>query len=250
MTSECLPRRALGLALFLAALSPALVARAQDPSTEPGDSVPSVRFQPRFIDAAEYRDGQVLLYDWPRLTRLVRWAAPVAQAVAEPDSTLSAELLGEFRARVTGLADEGPPAFMAGNADSIRAVLEGIAADLDRAESMLAETLPGEIAVPTGGERANVSDRDRTYATGPTAVRVPAGVGVGESDSLPAARLAGTTGEANYVDLIASALDRLDALVHLVRKLGESTPETPPTGDPGRAAPTPSPDRAPPRPGP
>lgn len=238
MRRECFPPGGLVLALLMAALAPA-PARAQEAAPDP-----PVRFEPRFIDAGEYREPEVLLYDWPALTRLIRWTAPVAQSVAEPDSTLSADLVGEFRSRVIELAAAELPAFMSTRADSVRAVLRAVEADLDRAEAMLAESLPGEIATPTGEERANVADRDRTYATGPTAVRVPAGVNVGEADSLPGARLA-TTGEPNYLDLIAEALDRLDALVHMVRKLGES-----PTAVPARGAPRPQPDTGPPRPGP
>ena len=103
-------------------------------------------------------------------------------------------------------------------------------ARLDQAEALLADTVPGEIGVPTGEERPNVSDRDRTYTTGPTAVTVPAGVDVGEADSLPGAELEGGT-PVTYVDLVADALDELDRLVHLVRKVG-ATPSPGGAGDP------------------
>jgi len=245
MFTEGFPSRRLILAVLLAGLAWAGPAGAQDPATEPVAPPPPVEFEPRFIDAEGYRGDQVLLYDWPALTQLVRWTAPVAQAVAEPDSTLSAELLQEFRERVGRLAEAEPPAFMAARRDSVRAVLIAVEERLDRAEAMLSESQPAEIAQPTGEERANVADRDRTYATGPTAVRVPAGIDVGDADSLPGAELTGSAEGTNYVDLVAQALDALDALVHMVRKLGESASE-----GRGAGAPTPPPDRAPPRPGP
>lgn len=225
------------LALLVPGLTVAGLARAQ----EPGSEASPAAFEPRFIDAGAYRDGQVLLYDWPALTGLVRWTAPVAEAVARSDGTLPAELLQEFRERVALLAASEPPGFMTARRDSVGVILRAVEARLDRAESMLAEALTAEIAAPTGGDRPNVSNRDRTYATGPTAVRVPAGVDVGDADSLPGAEL-GESGGENYVDLVSAALDELDALVHLVRKVGESA-----SGDPGRAAPRPSPDTAPPR---
>jgi hypothetical protein len=58
-------------------------------------------------------------------------------------------------------------------------------------------------------------------------VRVPAGVDVGDSDSLPGARIDGSAGSPTYIDLVADSLTELDALVHLVRKIG-----TPATRDP------------------
>ncbi len=169
-------------------------------------------FERRFIDAASYRDGQVLLYDWPALTALIRWSAPVAEAAGRDDGTLSAELIQEFRARVEALAASDPPAFLAAESDSVAATLSRIGARLDSADSMAAAALPGSIAEPTGEERANVSDRERTYATGPTAVRVPAGIDVGVADSLPGASIEGLSGEPTYVDLVAESLAELDAL--------------------------------------
>lgn len=243
MPLECFPLRELTLALVLSGFVAAGSARAQDPAGEPA-APPPAGFEPRFIDADTYRDEQVLLYAWPSLTRLVRWSAPVAQAVAEPDSTLSPELIQEFRQRVAALAEEDPPPFLAARRDSVRMVLRAVEARLERAEAMLAESLPARIARPTGQDRPNLPDRDRTYATGPTAVRVPAGVGVGEADSLPGAEL-GSTGGENYVDMVAAALDELDTLVHLIRKVGVTTSE-----GPERRAPTPTADRAPPPPGP
>ena len=245
MRLECFPLRELTLALVLSGFVAAGPARAQDPTGEPAVTPPPAGFEPRFIDADTYRDDQVLLYAWPALTRLVRWSAPVAQAVAEPDSTLSPELIQDFRQRVIALAEEEPPTFLAAQRDSVRTVLRAVEARLDQAEAMLTESLPARIAQPTGQDRPNVPDRDRTYATGPTAVRVPAGVGVGEADSLPGAELEGSNGGENYVDMVAAALDEMDTLVHLVRKVGATTSEAP-----AREAPTPTTDRAPPRPGP
>lgn len=199
--------------------------RGQEP-VAPADSPPAGEFEPEFIDTAEYRGNQVLLYDWPDLTRLVRWSAPVAEAIAREDGTLSSDLVEEFRDRVESLAASDPPTFLAARRDSVRSILDGVQARLDAADSMLAESLPGDVADPTGEERPNVSDRDRTYATGPTAVRVPAGIDVGEADSLPGASIDGT-GAPTYVDLVSEALVELDGLVHLVRRLGESTSEDP-----------------------
>jgi hypothetical protein len=213
-------------------------AAAEPPSEQRG-------FEPRFIDTSSYRDEQVLLYDWPALTALVRWSAPVAEAVGRDDGTLSAELIQEFRERVRQLALSGQPAFLGTQSDSVGVVLGRIGTWLDSADSMVAGALPASIAEPTGEERPNVSDRDRTYATGPTAVRVPAGIDVGEADSLPGASIDGASGEPTYVDLVAASLAELDALVHMVRKLG-----APPTGDPGSAAPRPPPGTAPAPPGP
>jgi hypothetical protein len=206
----------------MAALTPAVVT-----GQEAGETPPERGFEPQFIDAGSYRHEEVLLYDWPALTDLVRWSAPVAEAVARDDGTLSVELLQEFRDRVGELSEAPGPAFLTARSDSVRAVLDRIEARLDSADSMLASALPAVVANPTGEERPNVSDRERTYATGPTAVRVPAGVGVGDSDSLPGARIDGFAGGPTYIDLVAESLSELDALVHLVRKIG-----TPATRDP------------------
>lgn len=218
-------------------------ARAQ---ADGGDRAPEERrFEPRFIDTSSYRGEQVLLYDWPALTDLVRWSAPVAEAVGRDDGTLSTELIQEFRERVAELAAAEPPVFLAAESDSVRAVLTRIGSWLESADSMVAGALPASIAEPTGEERPNVSDRERTYATGPTAVRVPAGIDVGDADSLPGASIDGRAGVPTYVDLVAESLAELDALVHMVRKLGEPASE-----DPAGAAPTPPPGTAPGRPGP
>ena len=219
-------------------------APAQEPAA--AEPAPDRRgFEPRFIDTSSYRDDQVLLYDWPALTALVRWSAPVAEAVGRDDGTLSAELIQEFRDRVRQLAASGSPPFLEAESDSVAVVLDRIGSWLDSADSMVAGALPSSIAEPTGEERPNVSDRERTYATGPTAVRVPAGIDVGEADSLPGASIDGSSGEPTYVDLVAESLAELDALVHMVRKLG-----APATGDPGSAAPRPPPGTAPALPGP
>lgn len=205
----------------------ALLALAPRTATgqEAGAGEPEPEFEPRFIDAGSYRNAEVLLYDWPALTDLVRWSAPVAEAVARDDGTVTAELLQEFRERVGELSAAETPAFLAARSDSVRAVLDRIEARLEGADSLLASALPAAVADPTGEERPNVSDRERTYATGPTAVRVPAGVDVGDADSLPGARIDASAGEPTYIDLVAASLTELDALVHLVRRIG--APATP-----------------------
>ena len=244
MQTECLrgsKPTLLAIAVLAVWTVPAL---AQEPvAPEPAPERPG--FEPRFIDTSSYRDDQVLLYDWPALTALVQWSAPVAEAVGRDDGTLSAELIQEFRGRVRQLAASGPPAFLGAESDSIGAVLGRIESWLDSADSMVVRALPSSIAEPTGEDRPNVTDRERTYATGPTAVRVPAGIDVGEADSLPGARIDGAFGEATYVDLVAESLAELDALVHMVRKLGAS-----PTGAPAGATPRPPPGTAPAPPGP
>ena len=193
----------------------------------PAEPSPAGGFEPEFIDTTEYRGEQILLYDWPDLTRLMRWSAPVAEAIAREDGTLSSDMLEQFRERVESLAVSDPPPFLAARRDSVRSILNGVQARLDAADSMLAESLPADVADPTGEERPNVSDRERTYATGPTAVRVPAGVDVGEADSLPGASIDDSAGALTYVDLVSEALAELDGLVHLVRKLGEPPSEDP-----------------------
>lgn len=233
----CGPARILGAAI-LAVLWGAGPLAGQEPAASPAEG-----FEPRFIDAESYRDSQVLLYDWPALTDLVRWSGPLAEAIAIDDATLPAELLVELRMRVAALSAVEPPSFLAARRDSVAGILAAVETRLDRAEAMLAESLPAEIADPTGEERPNVADRDRTYATGPTAVRVPAGIGVGEADSLPGAEIAGNVSP-TYVDLVAEALDELDVLVHLVRKSGEASPAPAGAGSsspPGTTPPRPAP---------
>jgi hypothetical protein len=224
----------------LAAVCLAGPASGQEPA---GTSEAPPGFEPRFIDAEAYRDSQVLLHDWPALTDLVRWSAPLAEAISLDDASLPAELLEELRMRVEDLAEAGPPAFLAAREDSVASILDAVEARLDEADAMLAESLPSDVAEPTGEERPNVADRNRTYATGPTAVTVPAGVDVGEADSLPGAEIAGGA-PVTYVDLVAAALEELDALVHLVRKSGPpspargaSAPSSPPGTEPRPPAP-------------
>jgi hypothetical protein len=218
MSRECFLPACVLLALLTLAPRVAVGQEAGAGEPEPG-------FEPRFIDAGSYRHAEVLLYDWPALTDLVRWSAPVAEAVARDDGTLTAELLQEFRDRVAKLSETEAPAFLDARSDSVRAVLDRIEARLDGADSLLASSLPAAVADPTGEERPNVSDRERTYATGPTAVRVPAGVDVGDADSLPGARIDGFAGDPTYIDLVADSLTELDALVHLVRRI--RAPATP-----------------------
>lgn len=245
MRSECFLRwnsawRVLGIGV-VAVVCLAGPSSAQEPAATAPDPAPG--FEPRFIEADSYRDSQVLLHDWPALTDLVRWSAPLAEAISLDDATLPAELLDELRMRVEQLAEAGPPASLAARRDSIASILDAVEARLDEADSMLAESLPSDIADPTGEERPNVADRDRTYATGPTAVTVPAGIDVGEADSLPGAEIA-DGGTITYVDLVTEALAELDGLVHLVRKSGGPSP--------ARGAPAPSSTQGtePPRPEP
>lgn len=243
MRMECFRGSAVTL-LAVGALAWSGSARAQEAATtEPASERRG--FEPRFIDTSSYRDEQVLLYDWPALTDLIRWSAPVAEAVGRDDGTLSVELIQEFRERVRRLAESDPPGFLAAESDSVGVVLGRIEGWLDSADSMVAGALPASIAEPTGEERPNVSDRERTYATGPTAVRVPAGIDVGDADSLPGASIDGASGAPTYVDLVAESLAELDALVHLVRRLGAA-----PSGDPAGAAPRSPPGTAPARPAP
>lgn len=246
MPRECFCPRNAAWIVLLGSLAWTVPLRAQEPQAgPPATPPPPPRFEPRFIDTEAYRGDEVLLYDWPALTQLVRWSAPVAEAIARDDGTLSAELLQEFRDRVGALSEGETPPFLTTQSDSVRAILKRVEARLDRADAMLAESLPATVADPTGEALPNVSDRERTYATGPTAVTVPAGVDVGDADSLPGARIDGSVGSPTYVDLVAESLAELDGLVHMVRKIGEPARKAPEGGGS-----KPSPDRAPPRPGP
>ncbi|MGH7565628.1 MAG: hypothetical protein ACREK2_02240, partial [Gemmatimonadota bacterium] len=106
MQSKCFRRWNAALIAVLALLAWAGPGRAQEPGNEPAAALPAPRgFEPQFIDAESYRDEEVLLYDWPALTMLVRWSAPLAEAIAREDGTLSAELLKEFRDRVGELSE-------------------------------------------------------------------------------------------------------------------------------------------------
>src|SRR5512134_605981 len=168
MRSECFlrwngARTVLGVGV-LAVVCLASPASAQEPAGTPAGQ--ATGFEPRFIDADSYRDSQVLLHDWPALTDLVRWSAPLAEAISLDDATLPAELLEELRVRVDQLAKAGPPAFLAARRDSVASILDAVEARLDEADAMLADSLPSSVADPTGEERPNVADRNRTYATG------------------------------------------------------------------------------------
>ena len=241
------PRTAKSLTPLLAGLliaAPPLHAQiAEDPDT--------LRFERRYLDASAYRSERVLLHDWPALTRLVRWSSRVETALSEENATLSADLLAEFRARADSLFATSVPKFLETEADSARAHLAAIDSLLERAESSLA-ALPSPTV--SGEESPNVTGRQRTLVTGRTAVTVPAGVEVGEGDSLPTAEL--PEEELNFTDYIALALTELDGLVHLVREvgraLGETGEEATGTGPTSRRVaepPNPPPGKGPDRPG-
>ncbi len=223
------------------------VAPAAAQVSPPGGAGPE-RFAPRYIDPAGYRsDEGALLRDWPALARLVVWSRGLEQAVADADETLSAELVTGFRARVDSLAGAPVPPFLGARADSVRAVLTRVQADLEKAEERLAPLPPAPAPEPTGGRASNEADRQRTLITGNTAVTVPAGVAVGQADTLPEAEpVEGAEGRETYVDLVARALVDLDGLVHLTRTVGRPAPapipEGPPPGSPpdtARARPAP-----------
>lgn len=206
MTPETFHRPILFLALLLALAAPE--ARGQ------ADSTAAEGFTPRYIDAAARRSNPVMIRDWPGLTRLLTWTRTIEAAVAEQDSTVSTDLVEAFRARVDSLAAEPVPEFLAGRRDTLAATFEAIGARIDAAEAALAATAPEVRATGEAGE--NVPERQRTLVTGRTAVTVPAGVAVGDRDTLPKAAIEG--GEpANYFDHLSLALAGLDGLVHLVR---------------------------------
>jgi hypothetical protein len=121
-------------------------ASAQEPAGTPAEPAPG--FEPRFIDADSYRDSQILLLDWPALTDLVRWSAPLAEAISLDDATIPAELLEELRVRVEQLAEAGPPAFLAARRDSVASIPDAVEARLDEADAMLAESLPSSVGHP------------------------------------------------------------------------------------------------------
>lgn len=198
-------------------------------------------FERRYIDASEYRGEGVLLADWPALSRLVAWSSGLETVVAEEDATVSDTLIIEFRARVDSLERDSLPAFLVGRRDSIRSAIFAIETALDVAEERL-EAAPPE-ARPTGAEGVNAPDRQRTLVTGNTAVTVPAGVAVGDADSMPEAEI-DAPGE-TYFDAVARALAGLDRLVHLMRAV--DAPTTRPRATPGARL---SPRRDPPPPGP
>ncbi|MDX1624236.1 MAG: hypothetical protein R3199_09670 [Gemmatimonadota bacterium] len=229
------------LLAVLALIALAAPASAQEPASEEREAP---GFERKYIDASAYRGDPVLLRDWPALSRTLQWTRRLEAAVAQDDRTLSADLIEGFRARIDSLERSPRPAFLETRADSVDTALGSIRARLDSAEASLA-ALPPE-AKPTGEEADNAPDRQRTLVTGNTAVTVPAGVRVGEADTLPAAELEGEP--ENFVDHLALALAGLDRLVHLVRTAGpdEGSAREPRAG----RAPERSPRRAPPRPAP
>lgn len=174
-------------------------------------------FTRRHIDAEARRSNRVLLRDWPELSGLLAWTRRLEAAVVDDDETLSAELIGEFRARVDSLASRPVPEFMTSRRDSVNGMFGSIRGRLDRAEAAL-EAAPPTVRAEEGAA-PNAPDRKRTLVTGRTAVTVPAGVAVGDADTLPRAAIEGEEPQ-NYVDLVALALADLDRLVHLVRKAG------------------------------
>lgn len=219
-----------------------LVAAVPGPGQTPDPAPAPEGFERQYLRPEGYRSGEVILYDWPGLTRLVRWSSRLEASLSEADATLSAELLSEFRARVDSLAAVQIPAFLAAKADSARAAMVAIDSILDRAEASLGALPPAP--TPTGGEALNTPGRQRTLVTGNTAVTVPAGVHVGDADSLPTAEVA--EGGENFLDLVALALTELDRLVHMTRTVSEGGAKERPSDE----APNPPLDRAPDRPGP
>lgn len=206
-------RRTFHLVLTVTALSmaiPAAPALAQTPDTTAAEG-----FTRRYIDAQARRSSRVLLRDWPELSGLLAWTRRLETAVVDDDETLSAELIGEFRARVDTLASRPLPEFLSARRDSVAATFASIGDRLDRAEMAL-EAAPRTVR-PEEGAASNAPDRKRTLVTGNTSVTVPAGVAVGDADTLPRAAIEGDE-PTNYLDLVALALADLDRLVHLVRK--------------------------------
>lgn len=198
-------------------------------------------FERRYIDAAERRHHVTMLGDWPTLTRLIRWSRDLESQIAEADRTISEDLLDGFDARVDTLRSEGPPMTLGLPPDTVGAILDSLEARLASARVAL-DSIPVEVR-PTGGEADAGPERDRSLVTGETVVRVPAGIAVGDRDTLPTAEVVGEDGP-NFVDWIAEALHELDRLVHLVRRADEirASEDAP--------AATPSPDTGPRRPGP
>lgn len=220
---------------LVAGLLPAVVAAQED--TPAPERAP---FERRYIDASERRSNPVLLRDWPELERLVRWSHALQTAVAADDDSVPGRQIEDFRARLDSLEAAPRPAFLAGAEDSLRATLASIRADLDGAEAVLAR--PTLTVSPAFGAGANAPERQRTLVTGGTAVTVPAGVAVGQRDSLPAADLTAAA-DGSYLDRMADALSGLDRLVHHVR----GARREPASGPPEPPAPAPS-GRTEPRP--
>lgn len=206
MTRQTFRRLLLPLAILLAV--PVGQARAQA-----GDEAGSEGFTPRYIDASARRTNPVMLRDWPGLTRLLAWTRTVETAVAEQDSTVSTDLVEAFRARVDSLDAAPLPEFLAARSDSVDARIDAIVARIEAAEAAI-EAAPPEVRA-TGGAGENAPERQRTLVTGRTAVTVPAGVAVGDRDTLPRAAIEGEP--VNWLDHLSLALAELDGLVHLVR---------------------------------
>jgi hypothetical protein len=224
---------------MLISLSLAPQARGQESEDAPG-------FQRHYLEVETYRDQKILLRDWPALSRLVAWSAALEETVAEEADTLSTEMFEEFRARADSLATEPLPPFFTGEAaDSVRVTLEELVAILGEADSLLGEA--PETPARVAGEQLNTPAEERTLVTGNTAVKVPAGVAVGEADSLPSAELGPE--ELNFVDRLTLALTTVDRLVHLTRAAGgdqtEAVNREPTAGESNsptnRAAPPPEP---------
>lgn len=240
MTNERFLRVAsLSTLLVATTLAPAA---AQTPEGEQAPDEEQATFERRYIDASSRRDAMPLLHDWPALTRLVRWSRDLENEIAEADRTISEELLEGFESRVDSLRSGGAPASLGLSPDTVATILDSLDVRLVRARAAL-DSVPVEVR-QTGDEASAGSERDRTLVTGETAVRVPAGIAVGERDTLPTAEIVGTDGP-NFVDLMTEALVELDRLVHLVRRSGRLSEE-------GEAAPAPTRGRgtAPPRGGP
>jgi hypothetical protein len=202
-----------GLPLLLVMLISMILApqmRGQETEDAPG-------FRRQYLEVETYRDQKILLRDWPALSQLVAWSAAVEESVAEEADTLSTEMFEEFRVRADSLATQPLPPFFTGEAaDSVRATLEELVVILGEADSLMGEApgTPERVA----GEQLNTPTEERTLVTGNTAVRVPAGVAVGEADSLPRAELGPE--ELNFVDRLTLALTTIDRLVHLTRAAG------------------------------
>jgi hypothetical protein len=202
-----------GLPLLLAMLVSLVVgsqALGQESEDPPG-------FRRQYLEVEIYRNQKVLLRDWPALSRLVAWSAALEEAVAEEADTLSTEMFEEFRARADSLAGQPLPLFFTDEAaDSVRATLEELVAILGAADSALG--VAPEAPERKSGEQLNTPIEERTLVTGNTAVTVPAGVAVGEVDSLPSAEL--RPEELNFVDRLTLALTVVDRLVHQTRAAG------------------------------
>lgn len=184
--------------------------RGQESEDRPG-------FRRQYLEVEAYRNQKILLRDWPALSRLVAWSATVEESVAQQADTLSTAMFEEFRVRADSLATQPlPPFFNPDAADSVRATLEQLVSTLGEADSLMGEA--PETPARVAGEQLNAPAEERTLVTGNTAVRVPAGVAVGEADSLPRVELGPE--ELNFVDRLTLALTALDRLVHLTRAAG------------------------------